>query len=82
MPDAPPPPTSRLKTFLRRLLSTVILWAVILTALFCGNQYISDYAFLIVMVLLAVTGLAEFYGMAAKRDLVCFRGWGILGGAL
>jgi phosphatidate cytidylyltransferase len=82
MPDAPPPPTSKLKTFLRRLLSTVILWAVILTALFCGNQYISDYAFLIVMVLLAVTGLAEFYGMAAKRDLVCFSGWGILGGAL
>jgi phosphatidate cytidylyltransferase len=82
MPDAPPPPTSKLKTFLRRLLSTVILWAVILTALFCGNQYISDYAFLIVMVLLAVTGLAEFYGMAAKRDLVCFNGWGIFGGAL
>jgi phosphatidate cytidylyltransferase len=82
MPDAPPPPSSKLKTFLRRLLSTIILWAVILTALFCGNQYISDYAFLIVMVLLAVTGLAEFYGMAAKRDLVCFSGWGIFGGAL
>jgi phosphatidate cytidylyltransferase len=82
MPDTPPPPSSKLKTFFRRLLSTVILWAVILTALFCGNQYISDYAFLIVMVLLAVTGLAEFYGMAAKRDLVCFSGWGIFGGAL
>jgi len=82
MPDASPPPTSKLKTFLRRLLSTVILWAIILTALFCGNQYISDYAFLIVMVLLAVTGLAEFYGMAAKRELVCFNCWGIFGGAL
>jgi phosphatidate cytidylyltransferase len=83
MPDAPlPPPTSKLKTFLRRLLSTVILWAVILTALFCGNQYISDYAFLIVMTLLAIVGLAEFYGMAAKRELVCFNIWGIFGGAL
>jgi phosphatidate cytidylyltransferase len=82
MPDAPPPPSSKLKTFLRRLLSTVILWTVILTALFCGNRYISDYAFLIVMTLLAITGLAEFYGMAAKRDLVCFRVWGIFGGAL
>jgi len=46
------------------------------------HQYISDYAFLIVMVLLAITGLAEFYGMAAKRELVCFSGWGIFGGAL
>lgn len=82
MPDAPTPTQSKLKTFLRRLLSTVVLWAVILTALFCGNQLISDGSFLIVMVFLAVTGLAEFYGIAAKRDLVCFSIWGILGGAL
>jgi phosphatidate cytidylyltransferase len=82
MPDAPPPTSSKLKTFLRRLLSTVILWAIILTALFCGNQWISDYAFLVVMVFLAVSGLAEFYGIAAKRDLVCFSAWGILCGAL
>jgi phosphatidate cytidylyltransferase len=82
MPDAPTPTQSKLKTFLRRLLSTVVLWTVILTALFCGNQLISDGAFLIVMVFLAVTGLAEFYGIAAKRDLVCFTMWGIFGGAL
>ncbi|HEY2083022.1 MAG TPA: CDP-archaeol synthase, partial [Verrucomicrobiae bacterium] len=66
----------------RRLLSTVVLWAVILTALFCGNQLISDGSFLIVMVFLAVSGLAEFYGIAGKRDLVCFSTWGILGGVL
>jgi phosphatidate cytidylyltransferase len=82
MPDAPPPPPSKLKTFLRRLLSTVILWTIILAALFCGNKAISDYAFLIVMVFLAISGLAEFYGIAAKRDLVCFNGWGLFGGAL
>ena len=81
MPDTPAPP-SRLKTFLRRLLSTVVLWTIILIALFCGNNLIWDYVFLLVMVFLAVTGLAEFYGIAAKRDLVCFRGWGIFGGAL
>jgi phosphatidate cytidylyltransferase len=81
MPDAPPPP-SKLKTFFRRLLSTVVLWAIILTALFCGNKAISDYSFLVVMVFLAVSGLAEFYGIAAKRDLVCFSYWGIFGGAL
>jgi len=82
MPDAPPPPSSKLKTFLRRLLSTVVLWAIILGALFCGHRVISDGAFLVVMVFLAATGLAEFYGIAARRDLVCFKGWGILGGVL
>jgi phosphatidate cytidylyltransferase len=82
MPDAPPQPTSRLKTFFRRLLSTVVLWSIILTALFCGNKAISDYSFLVVMVFLAVSGLAEFYGIAAKRDLVCFNYWGIFGGVL
>ena len=83
MPDAPsPPPSSKLKTFFRRLLSTVILWAIILTALFCRNKAVSDYSFLVVMVFLAVTGLIEFYGIAAKRDLVCFSGWGIFGGVL
>ena len=82
MPDAPPQPSSKLKTFFRRLLSTVVLWSIILTALFCGNQAISDYSFLVVMVFLAVSGLAEFYGIAAKDDLVCFSGWGIFGGVL
>lgn len=82
MPEATPPTSSKLKTFFRRLLSTVVLWAIILTALFCGNQAISDYSFLVVMVFLAVTGLAEFYGIAAKRDLVCFSAWGVFCGAL
>jgi phosphatidate cytidylyltransferase len=82
MPDAPPAQSSKLKTFLRRLLSTVILWTIILTALFCGNQLISDSAFLVVMIFLAVTGLAEFYGIAARRELVWFNLWGIFAGAL
>src|SRR5579862_1681225 len=82
MPDAPAPSPSKFKIFLRRLLSTVVLWTVILVALFCGNPLISDGAFLLVMLFLAVTGLIEFYGIAAKRDLVCFSGWGVFGGAL
>ena len=82
MADIPAAPPSKLKIFLRRLLSTVVLWAIILTALFCGNQIISDCVFLAVMIFLAATGLAEFYGMAARRELVCFSGWGIFGGVL
>ncbi|MGO8675667.1 MAG: phosphatidate cytidylyltransferase [Limisphaerales bacterium] len=79
---APGPAPSKLKVFFRRLLSSLVLWTVVLTALFSSNRLISDYVFLVIMVFLAVSGLAEFYGLAAKRGLVCFERWGILGGAL
>lgn len=85
MPDATaptPPPTSKLKIFLRRLVSTVVLWSVVLTAMFSSNKLVADYFFLAVMAFLAATGLIEFYGMVEKRGLVCFKGWGIFGGVL
>jgi len=34
------------------------------------------------MLFLAVSGLIEFYGLAAKRDLFCFRHWGLFGAVL
>jgi phosphatidate cytidylyltransferase len=37
---------------------------------------------MLAMVFLAFSGLTEFYGMVEKRGLVCFRNWGILGGAM
>ena len=77
-----PAPVSKRKVFLRRLTSSVILWSIILTALFSGNRLVSDYVFLLIMVFLAVTGLIEFYGLVEKRELVCFKGWGIFGGVL
>ena len=79
MPSASP---SKGKVFLRRLASTIVLWAIILLGLFSGNALISNSLFLVIIVFLAVTGLAEFYGLMAKRELVCFRGWGILGAIL
>lgn len=85
MTDAPgptPTPPSRLKTLTRRLISSVVLWAIVLSALFSENKPVSDYLFLLVMVFLAATGLAEFYGIAEKRGLRCSKGWGIIGGAL
>src|SRR3954447_14925401 len=78
----PPPAPSKAKIFFRRLSSTLLLWTIVLTALFSGHKLISDYVFLIIIVFLAVTGLAEFYGLVAKRDLVCFAGWGLFGGIL
>jgi phosphatidate cytidylyltransferase len=87
MPDAPgsslpAPAPSKLKIFLRRLLSSLVLWTVVLTALFSGNPLVSNYVFLVIMLFLGITGLAEFYGIVGKRGLVCFSGWGIFGGVL
>jgi phosphatidate cytidylyltransferase len=84
MPDAaaPAPAPSKLKVFARRFLSTAILWTIILAALFSGNRLISDYVFLFIMIFLAASGIWEFYGIAQKRNLVCFKFCGLLGGLL
>lgn len=79
--DTPPPP-SKAKVFVRRLISSLILWTIVITALFSSNRLVSDYVFLVIIAFLAVTGLAEFYGLVEKRDLVCFKCWGIAGGLL
>ena len=81
-PTIATPPVSKARTFFRRLASTVVLWSIILTALFSGHKVISDYVFLLLMVTLATTGLMEFYGIMAKRDLVCFKWSGLLAGVL
>ena len=72
MPEATtsnPQPVSKAKIFLRRMFSFVLLWTIVLTALFSGHKEISNYVFLVIMVVLAAAGLAEFYGLAAKREL-------------
>jgi len=80
--DKPVETPSKAKVFLRRLSSSVVLWTIIIAALFSGSRLISDGVFLFIIALLAVTGLMEFYGLIEKRGLVCFRNWGILGGIL
>jgi phosphatidate cytidylyltransferase len=76
------PPPSRLRTFLRRLISSIILWTVVLGAMFSGNRILSDAVFITIMLVLTGFGLAEFYELAAKRTLVCFKGWGVAAGVL
>ncbi len=85
MPDAVAPipaAPSKLKTFTRRLLSSVVLWTIVLAGLFSGRKIIADGVFLVAMLFLALAGLVEFYGMVEKRDLVCFKGCGVFGGLL
>ena len=77
-PAAPAAP-SKAQVFLRRLLSTAVLWSVVLFAIFSGNKLLSDYAFLGIMAVLAMVGLIEFYGLVEKRGLACFKASGVLG---
>ena len=73
---------SKAQVFLRRLITTVILWTVILAALFFGNRLVSNGVFLLIMIILASAGLAEFYGLVERRNLVCFKWCGLFGGGL
>jgi len=81
-PVAAPVAPSKAKVFVRRLGSSLLLWAIVIGALFSGNRFISDYVFLAIMTLLSVAGTIEFYDMARKRELACFKGWCIAGGVL
>ncbi len=81
-PAPAPAAPSKGRVFLRRLASSVILWAVVLGALFSGNQLLSSYVFVALIGFLAVTGIIEFFGMVEKRGLVCFRNLGIAAGIL
>ena len=73
---------SKAQVFLRRLITTVILWTVILAALFSKNRLIADGAFVLIMIFLALAGLAEFYGLVKRCNLACFKWCGLFGGAL
>lgn len=77
-----PPPLSKGAVFVRRLASTVVLWTVVVGALFAPSQWLSGFCFLAAMLALAGAGLAEFYGLVEKRGLACFKEWGIVGGLL
>jgi phosphatidate cytidylyltransferase len=82
-PTTPPqPPLTKGQTFLRRLVSSLVLWAVVIGSIFSGNAFLSNTVFLILMLALAGLGLVEFYGLVEKRGLVCFKKWGVCGGLL
>lgn len=76
------PTPSKTQVFLRRLASTVVLWTAILAAMFSGNRFIADGVFVLIVAFLALAGLVEFYGLAQKRGLACFKISGVIGGGL
>jgi phosphatidate cytidylyltransferase len=85
MPDdksSSAPPLSKGRIFARRLFSFVLLWSIILGAMFSGNDLIANYVFLAIIILLAATGIMEFYGMVEKKGVQCFKYCGLIGGIL
>jgi len=83
-PETPParPPPSKATVFLRRLLTSIVLWTIVISALFSSNKVISNGVFLLIMVTLAGLGSVEFYRLVERRGLVCYNEWGIFGGLL
>jgi phosphatidate cytidylyltransferase len=73
---------SKSKVFLRRLITSVVLWTVIIAAMFSTSALIANGGFIVIMVSVALAGLAEFYGLSNKCGLACFKGCGLLGGGL
>jgi phosphatidate cytidylyltransferase len=80
--STPPAALSKGAVFLRRLFSFLILWGVVLGALFSGNKPLSDYVFILILLFLAATGLMEFYGMVGRLGHACYSKLGIFGGLL
>lgn len=83
-PSTSPPsaPTRRSVTFLKRLGSSLLLWSVVVAALFAPHPMIAGGCFVVLMTLLAGAGLLEFYGLVERRGLVCFKLWGLAAGVL
>jgi uncharacterized membrane protein len=81
-PESLAPAHSKTQVFLRRLASTIVLWAGILTVMFSGKRYLADGMFALIIAFLAMAGLVEFYGLARKRGLPCFKVSGVIGGML
>jgi len=76
------PSPSKTQVFLRRSGSTLLLWTVVVAAMFSHNRLLSDGVSGLFVCLLALAGLVEFYGMAEKRGLACFKFSGVIGGVL
>lgn len=79
---SPEPAPGKAAVFFRRLISSLLLWSVVVAALFAPNPVVSGGCFVTVLMLLAGLGLTEFYGLVRRRDLVCFSGWGVFAGVL
>lgn len=78
-PDAAAAPT-KLKIFFQRLASTLVLWALVLGALFSGHRTAADLALLIVLNVICFFATLEFGGLVTARGGKFFRTYALTGG--
>lgn len=76
------PAPSKGRVFLHRLSSAVVLWGLVLLAVFVGQSLLAHLVFLGILTLLVWVGLGEFYALAHRVGLACFDRLGRVGGAL
>lgn len=75
-------PTRKSVVFLRRLASSLVLWGIVIGALFSPSRLFSSACFVGILMVLSGAGLMEFYELARRKGLACFPMWGVLGGLL
>lgn len=73
---------SKGKVFLNRLISTIILWGVILAPGFLQGHIAGDYIFLFLLMSLSFLGLKEFHHLAQSKGIFCFQRLGQSGGLI
>lgn len=74
--------TNKKLTFVRRLISTLVLWAIVILALFAQNKTVALSSFAVIILALTIIGLKEFYSIAEKAGVHCYTQLGITLGVL
>lgn len=72
--------TGKGATFLKRFASTIVLWGIVLLAIFAPSRPLALGAFIIIALAVTGFGLFEFYTLIQKRGLPCFKSVGIIAG--
>jgi phosphatidate cytidylyltransferase len=72
-----PPQHFFMSRFLRRLVSAVAMWAIALAVIFTGNEVV----FFLLIAVLGLAGLWEYFQMIEKSGMRCFKAFGICCGA-
>jgi len=75
-------PISKEKIFLRRLLSFIVLWGVVIGALFFTGKTVSDYTFLFRDAAARGIWSCGILRAGRQREIRCFNFWGTIGGLL
>lgn len=66
----------------RRAVSFVVLWSVMLAVMLPGGEAVADLILLVLLLIVALAGQAEFHTLWEKRGWACWKAGGMTAGAL